>query len=263
MMCVAGLLCCWAGPVFAGSLTAINSTAITAYQGESPTPYFSGPNPYVAQAPIGAEFTTDSLTVQASAAGAGVLVDFTYLTQFSGSATLAGQTVNYADIFLNAGGGYGAGGYSYAISLGDQSANGGLAAGFYEVGSALTSQDIWSSRPNYIFGGAYGANANMAPGQIGYTASAAPTVLTAGQFLSGVTVTETNLGQGWYQLSAEIDMTPAEAAYFADGMDVFWGTGDCANGAFMAEFSSLPMPEPCSAAVLLSGLFYLALRKKV
>ena len=157
--------------------------------------------------------------------GAGVLVDFTYLTQFSGSETLSGQTVNYADIFLNAGGGYGAGGFTYAISLGDQSSNGGVAAGFYQVASDLTSQDIWSSRPGYIFGGAYGATANMAPGQTGYTASAAPTVLTGGEFLSGVTVTDKSLGLGWYQMNAEIEMTPAQAAYFANGMDVFWGTG--------------------------------------
>lgn len=165
-------------------------------------------------------------------------------------------------ISLNAGGGYGAPGFTYAISLGEQLQNGGLAAGFYSVSADATSQDIWTSRPAFIFGGAYGDSHAFAPGQAGYSAAAAPTVLTAGQYLSSASIAETSLGQGWFQLDAQISMTPAQAALFANGIDVFWGTGDCANGAFLAEFSGLPMPEPCSAAVLLSGLFYLAVRRK-
>lgn len=240
-----------------------NNTDITAYQGLSPAAYFGGTNPYVAQAPIGADFTTGSLTMQATAEGSGVVVDFQYLTQFPGTETFGGQIVSNADIFLNAGGGYGAPGFTYAISLGDQSQNGGVAAGFYSVAADATSQDIWSSRPAFIFGGAYGGSHAFQPGQSGYSATAAPTVLTAGQYLSAANITETSVGQGWFQLNAQITMTPAQAAMFADGIDVFWGTGDCANGAFLAEFSGLPMPEPCSAALMISGLFYLAVRRKL
>jgi hypothetical protein len=87
-------------------------------------------------------------------------------------------------------------------------------------------------------------------------------VLTAGQRLSNAVVSEQATGLGWYQLDAEITMTGAEAAYFATGMDVFWGNGDCANGAFLADLSGLPMPEPCSAALLSSGGLYVLLRRR-
>ena len=262
-ICTLCLLFTTVGAARAGSITMVNTTDITAYQGNSPVAYFGGANPYVAQSPIGTDFTTSSLTIQTTTAAAGVVVDFRYLTQFSGTETLNGQLINNADIFLNTGGGYGTPGFTYAISLGDQSTNGGLKAGFYSVGADATSQDIWSSRPAFIFGGAYGSSHTFQPGQPGYSANAAPTVLTAGQYLSGASISEISVGQGWYQLDAKITMTASQAAMFANGIDVFWGTGDCANGAFLADFSGLPMPEPCSAAILISGLFYLAVRRKL
>ena len=252
-----------ATPARAGAATVQNTTALTAYQFGSPTPYFSGPNPYVAQAPIGAEFQTASLTLQASAtAGGGVTLDLEYLTRFSGYETVDGMAVSDADIFLGNAAASGTDGYAYAISLGDEARNGGLAAGFYSVATDKMSQAIWGSQPHIIYGGAYGASAAAMPGQPTYNAIAAPTVLTAGQRLAGVLVKQTAIGAGWYTLDAQIVLTPAEAAYFGQGLDVFWGTGDCANGSFMAAFSALPMPEPCSAAVLASGLFYLLMRRR-
>jgi sugar/nucleoside kinase (ribokinase family) len=79
--------------------------------------------------------------------------------------------------------------------------------------------------------------------------------------LGNAVITGAARGDGWFDLDAQITLTPAQAALFATGMDVFWGTGDCANGAFLAQLSALPMPEPCSFAVLVSGLFYVAVRR--
>jgi hypothetical protein len=263
LVCVASAALLRTAPADAGSLTAQNTTAVTAYQAGTPTPNFSGPNPYVAQAPIGAEFQTDSLTLQATAgAGGDVLLDLEYLTRFSGSEAVDGVSVTYADIFLGNATASATNGYVYAISLGDETRNGGLEAGFYSVAADKMSQAIWGSRPGYVYGGAYGASAASMPGQTGYTAIAAPTVLTAGAHLAGVIITQTAIGAGWYTLDAHIILTPAEAAYFGQGIDVFWGTGDCANGSFMAAFSALPMPEPCTAALLASGLFYLLMRRR-
>ncbi len=249
-------------PAAAGSITVANTTAITAYQGNAPAAYFGGANPYVAQSSIGTDFQTTSLTVQTTDVGNNVVVDFAYTTQFPGSEIIDGATVSNADIFFAAGNSYGAQGFTYAISLGAQTQNGGLAAGFYSVNSAATSMDIWSPRTQFIFGGAYGASAAALPGQPGYTAYAAPTVLTSGNFLSNAAISEDAIGGGYYLLDAQITMTAAQAAQFSNGMDVFWGTGDCGNGAFLAELSALPMPEPCSAAILASGLFYVVARRK-
>jgi hypothetical protein len=195
------------------------------------------------------------------AQGATVLVNFQYTTDFSGVFTAGGLTIRNADIFLGAGG-PGSPDYTYAISLGDQGANGGIAAGFYSVLSYRSSADIWSARPDTVYGGAYGLSAADTPGQPGYTAWAAPTVLTAGNLLSGVTIGETPLGHGQYLLDAQIALTDAQAAQFAGGMDVFWGTGDCGNGSFLAQISDLPLPEPCSLAVLSSGVFYMLVKRR-
>jgi hypothetical protein len=249
-------------PAHAGSITDTNVTAITAYDGASPTPYFGGANPYVAQGPIGTEFETASLTLSAVSTGAGIVLDLRYVTRFSGYEVLNGIAIANADIFLGNGGGSATSPFGYAIALGDQAQNAGLAAGFYSVGQVETSQAIWQSRPQFVYGGAFGSSAAMEPGQAGYSAAAAPTVLTAGTRLGGAVITETELASGWYQLDAQITLTAAEAAYFGNGMDVFWGTGDCANGSFMADFSSLPMPEPCSAAMLAAGVFYMLMRRR-
>ena len=263
LACLASAAMLYTAQAHAGSLTTQNTTALTAYQAGTPTPYFSGPNPYVAQAPIGTEFETDSLTLQATAGtGGDVTLDLQYLTRFSGSEAVDGVSVTYADIFLGNAAASGTNGYAYAISLGDETRNGGLDAGFYSVATDKMSQAIWGSRSEFVYGGAYGASAAAMPGQAAYKAIAAPTVLTAGARLAGAVITQTAIGEGWYTLDARILMTPAEAAYFNQGIDVFWGTGDCANGAFMAAFSGLPMPEPCSAALLASGLFYLLMRRR-
>jgi hypothetical protein len=94
-----GAHCAWAGTV-----TTSNETALVAYSGAAPTPYFSGSNPYVATGSIGTDFATSTLTVQASAPINGkVDVTFTYLSDFAGTQTVNGVQVAPADIFLSPG----------------------------------------------------------------------------------------------------------------------------------------------------------------
>jgi disulfide bond formation protein DsbB len=248
---------CWPLAAVAGSITMTNTTAITAYSLTSPYAYFGGANPYVAVAPVGASFYTPTLTVQADAVGGNVVLTLEYATLFPGTMVVNGQIVSNADIFLGNGSGF-----SYAIALGYESQNGGMAAGLYSVGAYATSMDIWGTRPGFAYGGAYGTSAAVEPGAPGYSASLAPTVLTAGTYLSAATVTDAAMGDGWYQLAAQVTLTPAQAAGFADGLEIFWGTGDCGNGSFDVDVAGLPMAEPCSAAVFAAGVFYLLVKRR-
>jgi hypothetical protein len=243
-------------PAEAGSLTVFNSTDLVAYQGSAPAAYFGGANPYVAQQAIGNDFTTTSLTLQAQQGTNGdVTVDFDYITQFSGSETTAGVTVSAADIFFQPAGGAQAGnGFTYGIALGDQAGNGGLAAGFYQVQSDATSQSIWSARGGFIYGGAVAPTASYEPGQPGYGALSIPTVITSGQLLGGASVAITEVSAGWYSVDASTTMSAQQAALFAQGIDVIWGTGDCGNGTFLAELPGLPISEPGSLILLVSAL---------
>jgi hypothetical protein len=242
-------------PACAGSLTVFNTTDIVAYQGAAPTPYFPGPNPYVAQQPIGSEFTTTELTISANdLANGAVALNFVYATQFSGHEVIDGVAIGAADIFLQPI----AGGAAYGISLGDQLGNGGLSAGFYQVQSAATSQSIWSQRQSFIYGGAIAATTQFEPGVAGYNASAVPTVITSGMLLGGAAVAITETGLGWYSLDASIVLTAQQAALFAPGFDVLWGTGDCGNGAFLADVQELPVMEPASFLVLVTALGFSA-----
>ena len=139
-------------------------------EGSDGTPY-----PYV-----GDNYQTTGVDVSAS--GSNVTLSFT--TLFSGNENVAGYTINYADVFLNNG---------LAISLGDETANGGLAqSGLYQVGSYLTSQQVWGGRPGVIYGQGYMMNGAV---------QASPTVLTGGTFLEGVSVADTLSSNGTYDLA--------------------------------------------------------------
>jgi hypothetical protein len=122
------------GSARAGSMIVTNETAVTAFQGNEPTAYFQGPNPYVAQGSIGPEFQTSSLTVQTSQQGGLVVLDLSYMTRFSGSELLSGAVVQNADIFLSNASGYGAQSFGYAIALGDQAQKAHLATRYKMAG---------------------------------------------------------------------------------------------------------------------------------
>ena len=256
----AGVVVALAAPAHAGSVTVMNDTALVAYSGYAPAAYFSGSNPYVGTTAIGSGFATSSLTVQAAPdIGGAVDVTFSYLSQFAGTQTVNGVEVAAADIFLAPGGGA----FTYGISLGDQAQNGGVGAGFYQVGSAETSQQIWGGRSGFTYGGGVAPTTQFQPGQAGFSMTAMPTVITSGQYLSGAGIATIAVGQGWYNWNVSIEMTVSQAALFDQGFNVFWGTADYANGAFLANVSAHDVPEPPSAAIMLGGgLLVLALSRR-
>ena len=246
----------------ANTVTVQNTTDVVAYgtgSSAGPTNYYG--NSDVGSAAIGVNFETSQLAYSTTLlANGNYSMDLQYTTLFSGSESLNGQQIYYPDIFLRTGdAGYSSAPFNYAISLGDEKANGGLAAGFYSVSSYLTSQQVWSGRSNYVYGGQYTNSTAYQPGQAGYTGYNAPVVLTSGKLLGGAAVTTAQSGSA-YTVSAQITLTAAEAAGFIDGSDIFWGTGDCANGSFLADFApagsggptGAPVPEP--AALLLVGV---------
>ena len=177
---------------------------------------------------VGDNYQTTGVDVSAN--GSNITLSFT--TLFSGNENVAGYTINYADVFLNNG---------LAISLGDQTANGGLAqAGVYTTGSYLTSEQIWAGRPGVIYGQGYLMNGAV---------HASPTVLTGGTFLEGVSITDTLNSNGFYDLA--ISFADLPALNTATGL--FWGTGDCSNGGVYAG-ASTAVPEPSTLALFAIGL---------
>jgi hypothetical protein len=232
----------------AGPVQLSNSTSVLGSDGTS-------------YASIGADFQTIGVTISTVQQGATEALTLTYATTFDGSYQAGADPVSYADMFLRLpGAGYSAQPFTYAISLGDEAANGGIAAGLYTPGQVATSQDIWSGRSGYIYGAGYSAYA-------GGPAFAAPVVLRSGTEVAGVSVssqqTDTHTqfdGQDVYDLSVTISGIDATlAARFAAGYDVFWGTADCSNGAFLAsnigtgEFL-IPVSEPSSVGLATVGV---------
>ncbi len=248
----------------ASTVTVQNTTDVVAYNdGSSPGPTDYYGNSAVGSTSIGANFETSSLAYTTTLLASGnYSVNLQYTTLFSGSETLNGQQIYYPDIFLRTpDSGYSTAPFDYAISLGDETKNGGLAAGFYAISGAsnyLTSQQVWSSRSGFTYGGQYTNTAAYQPGAAGYVGYNAPVVLTSGKKLGAAAITTGQAGSA-YTLSAKITLTAAEAAGFIDGADIFWGTGDCANGSFLADFTAGGgggptgvVPEP--AALLLVGV---------
>jgi hypothetical protein len=240
----------WAMDAAAGTFTVANDTALVAYSGTLPAQYFAGSNPFVGTTGIGPGFDTSVLTVSMSSSGRGTdILTFSYLTQFSGAETLDGMAIAAADLFLTP-----PGGGTYGVSLGGQTSNGGLAPGFYEVQSSETSEQIWSGRPGYIYGGAIAPSTSYQPGQAGFTDAAVPTVITSGRYMGAAAISTTSGGGGLYTWNISMEMSVAEAGMFDHGFDVFWGTADCANGAFEANVPAFAVAEPGSLPVFCAAL---------
>ena len=253
----------------AGTIVVQNTTDVVAYNsgsGGGPTGYFNGSD---VGSSIGSNFATSQLAVTTSELSNGTYaVDLQYTTLFSGSETLGNSAIYYPDIFLRtSAAGYSNTAFNYAISLGTETANGGLAAGFYSVSSYLTSQQVWSGRPGYVYGGQYTGSSAYQPGQAGYAGYNAPVVLTGGNLLGAASVSTGQSG-GAYTVGVQLTLTAAEAAGFVDGADIFWGTGDCANGAFLASLGSGTgsptgtIPEPAPLALLVVGVGSLLLVRR-
>jgi len=240
-------------------MTFANTTWAEAYNGASAYPFFAGSN---WGSSVGAPtYQTTQLVVSTPAPNT---MEFQLTTGFNGTDTsydtpgYGNLTVRYADIFLNpvlstappAS-------YAYAIVLGDETGNGGLAqAGLYEVSSYKTSQDIWGSRTQFIYGGRYApANATDTGANLSEV-NAAPTVVTAGTLLSDWTVTA-NYASGILDVVISTTNTD-QFNQLTSNFDLFWGTGDCDNAPIFAAVDA-PVPEPTSLLVLMTALCGLSL----
>jgi len=215
---------------------------------------------------VSPNFDTTRLGLTGGSAPTGFTLSLDYTTTFNGSATIGGVTANYADIFLRApDAGYSSAPFTYAISLGDQAANGGQAAGLYSPKTVATSQSIWASRTGYVYGMAYSATTTS-------TNYAAPVVMTSGTEVAGTSVatvlTDTGkklAGQELYTLDVTLSgLSWAMADTLEKGFDIFWGTADCANGAFLATDTSplFKLPEPPAAPFAAMGWLMVVLAKR-
>ncbi len=240
----------------AGAVELSNTTTITGSDGQ-------------ATSFVGEDFQTTGVALSTTRQGSGYALTLAYTTTFSGLATSGDVSTAYPDIFLRAPeAGYGTQPFTYAVALGDETQNGGQPAGFYTPASVATSQSIWSGRSGYIYGAAYGATA-------GGPDYAAPVVMLSGQKIGGTGVTSTTVdthmtynGLELYSLDVTISgLGAALATTLGKGFDAFWGTGDCANGAFLATYSGdgtlfKQIPEPGTLPVALSGLAVLVLTRR-
>ncbi len=246
-----------AGPARAGVTTIISdATDDIAYYGNGPTGWFGGSDQGDV---IGNDFDTSKIVVKEKDGKNGALkLTFKLYTQFGGTDCFGSTCAYYADLFLRTpSSGYSALPFNYAITLGDQKPNGGYSKpGLYSVTSYVTSQDIWSSRGGFIYGGAYVPdNDSAAP-------ESAPTVLTSGTLLDHAKVHQHHKGNDGYVEDISLTVTGQAALDLSKGFDVLWGTGDCANDAV---FGSVPsrVPEPGTVGLFAAGLLgLLAFRRK-
>ena len=259
----------------ANTVVVQNTTDNVSYltgSGGGPTDFFSNGTSAVGAAPIGSNFATSQLSFTSTQlTGGNYAIDLQYTTLFAGVLALGGQSVYYPDIFLRpSAAGYSTAPFTYAISLGDERTNGGMAAGLYSVSSYLTSQQVWSGRPGFIYSGQYTNTAAYQPGQAGFAGYNAPVVATGGTKLAAANVTSGQGAGGFYTVDVQLTLTAAEAALFATGADLFWGTGDCANGSFLASVAAVSgvskppslVPEPATFALMAAGLISLAVMRR-
>ena len=249
-----------AAPAVAAPVTIADTTDDIAYSTTTgaPTGYFGGSSRGDS---IGSGFDTSSITVGYAPAGTGsVAVDLKLNTQFNGDEQLGYET-RYADLFLRTPAtGTPAGAFNYALVLGDQTGNGGLAAaGLYADPTYKTSQQVWNGRSGYIFGGEFvQSGADIA------TAAPIPTVVTGGNLLQNATVTRSG-GPGAYAVDVTFALTDSAAAAFANGFDLLWGTGDCGNDAVFGTVGTAPMsdvPEPGTLALVGTGALGLLMMRR-
>ncbi len=249
-------------PAIAAPITITDMTNDIAYSttNGAPTGYFGGSSRGDF---IGDGFDTSSIALSYAPVGTGsVAVDFRLSTQFNGYDQLAGNVTRYADLFLRTPStGTPAGTFNYALVLGDQTSNGGLAtAGLYADPTYKTSLQVWNGRPGYTIGGEF-----VQSGADLSTAAPIPTVVTGGDLKQAATVTQSG-GPGAYAVDVTFTLTDSVAAAFVNGFDLLWGTGDCGNDAVFGTVGNTPpldVPEPGTLALVGAGALGLfALRRR-
>lgn len=241
-------------PTLAAPMTIENTTWVASFNGTAAYPWFSGSD---WGANVGAPtYETTQLVVSTTAPNT---MDFKFTTGFNGhdvtydTPAYGNIVVGYADIFLNPVlSASPPASYAYAIVLGDQAGNGGLSQpGLYQVSSDKTSQMIWGSRTQFVYGGEY-APANAADtGPNLAEAQAAPTVVTGGTRLADWTVTDSYANGILDVVLSTTDTDQFNA--LTSNFDLFWGTADCDNAPLFAAIDA-PVPEPASLMLLATAL---------
>jgi hypothetical protein len=202
----------------------------------------------------GNNFDTDRLVATLTEHRGTVTLELKYYTSFDGD----DQGARYADIFLG-NNPASPDTFGYAISLGDQTVNGGATTGFYNVssGSEKTSAQIWASKS-----GTYGGKFKGTDGIWRYS----PTVVTTNavknsttnEFTSSVVQTTSNADPGFgYLIDAKLSASATDFnALFGSGLSIFWGTADCSNDAIEALLAYTPVhvPEPLTLSLFGAGL---------
>jgi hypothetical protein len=233
-----------------------DTTKIEAYKGSSFQNTYTG-NGFTAGVgdalqSTGNAFNTDRLVATLNDYRGVTTLELKYYTSFNGN----DQGARYADIFLgnnpaspNT--------FGYAISLGDETVNGGTStAGFYKVSSASekTSEQIWHSKSG-TYGGAF-------KGTDGAW-RASPTVVTTAAtknnaFTTNVVETTSNADPGFgYLVDVKLSASTTDFnALFGGGLSAFWGTADCSNDAIEALIAFAPthVPEPLTLSLFGAGV---------
>lgn len=268
----------WATVAAAGSVTLDNTTEVESYNGSSPTNGFFGSGDYWGSNIGQPTYNTPSATITY----VGNVVNIVFQTGlYKGTDTTydtpqyGNVTVDAADIFLKSGGGSNIpapGGFNIGISLGFDAADGGLTAGLYDVTSEKTSTQIWGSRTQFDYGGAFSTAGKCAVNQASCSTAGAselaPTVITGGTADGGVggvlvqtfstpPVGASTTGTLDVQLTGETAAGDlALAQLFGNNFDLFWGTGDCSNAPIWGNVAALNnVPEPSSLALLATAGF--------
>jgi hypothetical protein len=271
----------------ATSVTYDNNTEVAYYNGTSPQE--QGGGVYWDNTPsnggIGGEptFYTPSVTIGMTTSGSGATETSKITISFStglytGSTNVGGTNVYAADIFLGSASSSPTGSYTYAISLGFDSADGGYSsAGLYKLPTTgassdyKTSQQVWGSRTSYTYGGAYaqvsgGGSCGVSVNPTSCAAAnVSPTVLLnndgSGVSSSSVTVSGNNTSSGSADgtLTVTISGLTSVLAPIFDDFDLFWGTGDCSNAPIWEDVSlATKVAEPSTLALMASALAFAA-----
>ncbi len=180
-------------------------------------------------------------------------ITFTLRTMFNGNDLGA----RYADLFFDTSSPNALDGFGYAVALGGQT----KAAGVYGVDAYATSNDVWSGRSGYVYGG-YSQLKTDATGFDPLMAVANPVRVTQGALLDGfnVVLTSAAAGDGYWDVAVAI--TTAGSLALFDAIDLFWATGDCGNDVIWGTALTSPdagIPAPDAFLIFAAGLGFLLL----